>query len=1122
MTKTAPQSHAASNLKTVTQAAPAYLHNGHSVSAERFYAIACDPQRSVAVQACAGAGKTWMLVSRMLRALLEADEPLQPQEILAITFTKKAAGEMRQRLNDWLAEFAQLPLPALEQQLRLRGFVEENGRMTLTDGALKLQKLYQTLLLAGRGVQIRTFHGWFAALLRTAPLSLLQALGLPSVYELLEDDAEAVEQAWPRFLQALTQDAEAQAEFNALVQTHGRFQSRRALEALLNRRVEFALADAHGVVATSVQPFGVQFPELAALALPGDALAPGAVYRADFDAAAVALGRASAPTFSAKGSELEQALTAGDADGALTALLTKTGEPRKFSEKVPDIARVRQAQELAQRLHEARAQHQAWLHQQRLMRLGRLLLDQFARLKRERGWIDMNDVERAAQAMLADEQLSGWLQQRLDARVRHLLIDEFQDTSPLQWQALLAWLSAYAGSGSGEAPKVFIVGDPKQSIYRFRRAEPQVFLAAQDFVRQGLGGELLSCDHTRRNAHAVIAGVNAAMLQAQQQGEYADFRAHTTDSSESGQMLFLPPIGLDDAVAEAEQHDGWRDSLSQPRELPEETRRTLECRQAARFVADVLQGRWQDGLPKPFQAGDVMVLARKRDRLAVMQDELRRLHIPALQPEKNLLGEAPEVADLVALMDALLSPSHDLSLAQALKSPLFGCGDEDLIALALARRPAVSDEAGKSWLELLPKVQSPSLDGAAVAVQLSRWQAWLNQLPPHDALQAIYDDGDVLARFGAAAPATARSRVIANLRALPAAALELDGGRYATPYALVRALRRGRIKAPVLAQPDAVQLLTVHGAKGLEARLVLLLDCDASPARADSMSVLVDWPGASAVPTRLSFLSSESHPPPCNAEALARELAERQREELNALYVAMTRARQSLVLSATMGRRADPGSWWSRLQPLAQALALPEPADAAAVSATPRADSHFFMKIMPDDGAGKGFSAINSEVEVPRDEATEQLANIGLAMHRLLEWLPLHAGTEALWSEAQRQAVARAFSLDAQALDQACTAAQAVRSGSAAWTWDPALIQWSGNEVALAYEGALLRLDRLVQRRDDGHWWVLDYKSTDNPLAQPALYAQLARYRDAVRAANPGATVRAAFLTPQGQTIELH
>ena len=168
------------------------------------------------------------------------------------------------------------------------------------------------------------------------------------------------------------------------------------------------------------------------------------------------------------------------------------------------IERVRAAQELVLRVVAARLQQAAWLYQQRMARLSRVLLKEFAALKREHGWVDMNDVERAALVMLSDPVLSGWVQERLDARIKHLLIDEFQDTNPLQWQALSSWLSGYRAGPRrrGARPACSSSGDPKQSIYRFRRAEPQVFKAAKAFVRDGLGGDLLSCDHTRRNASA--------------------------------------------------------------------------------------------------------------------------------------------------------------------------------------------------------------------------------------------------------------------------------------------------------------------------------------------------------------------------------------------------------------------------------------------------------------------------------------------------------------------------------------------------------------------------------------------------------------------------------------------
>jgi len=1133
-------------MSTSHSGAPAYQHNGRATSAEAFYAIACDPRRSVAVQACAGAGKTWMLVSRILRALLEGGDTLQPQDILAITFTKKAAGEMRERLNDWLTEFAERSDEALAHELRLRGFDGENADLGMQDAVGLLRNLKQKVLQAGRPVQIRTFHSWFAALLKTAPLALLHSLGLPSVYELLEDDAQAKGEVWPRFFAGVAQSPELRQDFDQSVAIHGRFQTLKALDVALDKRVEFTLADAHGVLANSVRPFQAVFEDLASLAEPDAALAPGGPYRRDFDAAAVALGQASAPTFSAKGVALETALTAGDVDAALAALLTQ-GEPRKFSDKVPQIAQVRVAQALAVRLLAARNQHQAGLHQARMSRLTRELIRTFGQLKRERGWIDMNDVERAAQAMLGHAELSGWLQQRLDARVRHLMVDEFQDTSPLQWQALSAWLSAYAGSGSGEAPKVFIVGDPKQSIYRFRRAEPQVFLAAQAFVQQGLGGDLLSCDHTRRNAGAVVDAVNAAMLSAQAAGEYADYRAHTTASDEAGAVWYLPPIAVDAAKPEGADSlaaDAWRDSLTTPREEPEETRRSLECRQAARWLADLLRRDARSSALLPDGQGlrpqHLMVLSRRRQRLALMQDELQRLHIPALQPEKNGLGDAPEVQDLMALLDVLLSPQNDLALAQSLKSPLFGCTDDDLVGLALMKRREAAP-----WSSLLPRATHGQRDWAGVAATLQRWSAWLAAVPPHDALHLIYEDGDVVARFAAAAPQAARGRVVANLKALLAAALDVDGGRYATPYALLRALKAGRIKAPMIAHPDAVQLLTVHGAKGLEAPLVLLLDTDGSAPNPETMGVLVDWPGEAAAPVRFSFLASESRPPACNADAVAAEQAARQREELNGLYVAMTRARHTLVVSSNTPSRPASHSWWNRLRPLSTALAWEDgdTGGAAHAEAVPpssaQAPQEFSVPELPFRQDRQGLSAIEKVALVTTDASQVAAAavgeaaldpeaslssRLGQAMHRLLEWLPLAAATErppGWWHDDQIATAAALFDLTAAQAQEAAAMARAIREGEGAWAWDKAKVAWAANEVPLTVQGKLLYVDRLVQRRDTAEWWVLDYKSASAPLRQAALQTQLRTYRDAIAQTLPGRAVKAAFLTAPGRVVEL-
>ena len=1164
----------------MTQAA--FEHNGVLVARQRFYEIACDPRRSVAVEACAGAGKTWMLVSRMVRALLEG---CAPQDILAITFTKKAAGEMRQRLHDWLAEFAHASDATLRQELLHRGFTVQPTPAQLHT----LRQLHATLLGSGRPVQVRTFHSWFAALLRSAPLGVLQALGLPTAYELLENDAKAVAQVWRRFQTRVAQDAVARDDYLAAVATFGRHQTMKALEGALNKRVEFVLADAHGVVDASVQTFTQQFPDFAGLTVPQDRLAQP-VIQALLQDTARALGASTLVTCTKAASALERATTEHDFAAMFDALLTQKGTPRKFSDKLAGIATVQQAQELLVRVAEAQAQHGAWLHQQRMARLARGLLDDYAALKRERGWIDMGDLERAALTLMNDISLSGWVQERLDARVRHLLIDEFQDTNPLQWQALSSWLSGYGGVG--HAPSVFIVGDPKQSIYRFRRAEPQVFKAAKEFVVDALGGDLLSCDHTRRNAPPIITLVNQVMGQAQDVGDFDGYRAHSTESIALGSVLKLPRIFRDSELADVASAGGrggsafcsvspgavgpssltcaeptaalasgvWRDSLTMPRRLAEDSRKALECRQAARWLAQQLL------VPgTALRARDIMVLARKRERLGLMQAELAALHIAAQQPEKNELADMAEVQDIVSLLDVLVSPRHDLSLARVLKSPLFGVSDADLVQLVLRLRAMQALQALQekevvgaqspvvTWLQVLQAAPDLPPALAPIGAKLALWKQWLDTLPPHDALSAIYQHGDVLARYAAATPPGQCAGVLANVQATLMAALQVDGGRYASAYALVRALRGGGIAAPVRADASAVRLLTIHGAKGLEAPLVLLLDTDGEAQKSETMGVLLHWPGEAAYPQRFVFLASESKPPACVADALALEQAARSREELNALYVALTRTQTTLVVSSLEPHIQNPGSWWQRLQAQAQDAPWPlgaDVVDAAKGGLVAGGPAVCQLKVLPVMAENLVPNSTLAPVEYAQ-AATKSIANSGLsglavqaqggivggalaggdsvesrigqAMHRLLEWfVPQPAGGAAApWLPEQVAAAAREFALDPAQVDTARHMALAIVRGEGAWAWDASQLSWQCNELALTHRGRLLRLDRLVQRRDSGQWWVLDHKSNANPQQDPALCAQLLTYRSAVAQAYTGQTVRAAFLTPQGKLIEL-
>ena len=291
------------------------------------------------------------------------------------------------------------------------------------------------------------------------------------------------------------------------------------------------------------------------------------------------------------------------------------------------------------------------------------------------------------------------------------------------------------------------------------------------------------------------------------------------------------------------------------------------------------------------------------------------------------------------------------------------------------------------------------------------------------------------------------------------------------------------------------------------------------------------------------FLASESHPPACAVETLAVETVERQREELNALYVALTRTRHTLAISSITPYREPERSWWARLSGLASnvepdapvnarsnSAAKPTPESVATPDAPPcgfaggvavaatvahsaraSATGLFYLKELPPVPIGITQEAIKKEVLSGASDAAS--ARRGQAMHRLLEW-----GNA---SAANLHAAMREFDLTPELGSEAADMARRILQGEGAWAWDTGLVGWQGNEVELSYQGDTLRLDRLVRRSDTGEWWVLDYKSPHTPQDDPALVSQLQNYRDAVRAIYPHAAVRAAFLTAAGKLVEL-
>ncbi len=553
--------------------------------------------------------------------------------------------------------------------------------------------------------------------------------------------------------------------------------------------------------------------------------------------------------------------------------------------------------------------------------------------------------------------------------------------------------------------------------------------------------------------------------------------------------------------------------------MPEEALRQQEARQVALAVQELVVT--QNVLP-----GSIYILSRKRVSLRWVAQELAALHLPRAAAEATALMDSPPVRDLVAVLDVLASHSQDLALAQALRSPLFGVSDADLMKIAQSVK--TSADTSTWWLALM------SLTGVSATLLraqglLQSWSDAAQHLPPHDLLDRIVAEGEFRERTAAALPAERRSAALNAVDALLGLSLSLNGARYATPYNFVRALKRGAVKLPLPFQPDAVQLLTVHGAKGLEAQVVFVMDADPEPQRAETASILVDWPIEAAAPARCAFVYSETAArcPPSLRGVLAVESAAREREELNSLYVSMTRARQCLVFSATEPYGTAPGlSWWQRVQ----ALSTPWVREPLALSASGNRFADVVVLPTLPLWTGRGQAATSARMVA---ETASAISRIGQAFHRAMEWATARNAVEP---EAQVRewcaSAVREFQLDAAAAQEVLAVVTAVLNSASAQPYlnGPSIV-WSGNEVAVSANSAdgvqVLRIDRLVAVRspelaaDAKVWWVLDYKLHAAPHTVPEHCEQLLRYRDAVQRLQSGDAVRCAFINGAGAVLAL-
>ncbi len=1118
-------------------------------------ATALDPRRSAVIEACAGSGKTWLLVSRIVRLLLAG---AQPSDILAITFTRKAAQEMAVRLREWLYLLATATDDDVRQFLR-----EREVPLAQVDALLpRARGLYEVFLTAQPPITITTFHSWFMQLLRRAPLDA----GVVGDTALVEQTATLISDAWQRYANTLARepDGAAARALDELFEHIGLENTRGLLRNFIHRRADWWAITAEAVEGKAVE---VQLDRLRSEFAVDANSDPCAVLLAD---QAFLVQLHDYQGFLSKGTTGEQkaaldliaaweGATQRDYFPALRkVLLTSADTPRS---KKPSQAQrdrlgkngVNGAADEARylQLHEqlcarvigvldALRDSEAYAFNAAALTCGAALLEAYQAVKRERQVIDYGDIEWRVYQLLATGEHAAYLQARLDARYQHILLDEFQDTNPLQWLTLKAWFAAAAESGS--TPTVFLVGDPKQSIYRFRRAESRLFAHAADDLEALFGAVRLSQDASRRCAAPVIDLVNA--LFTAPEANYAGFTAHTAhDATKPGRIEVLP-LAVHDAVSAADEPSALRNPLHMPLAVEEDRRRVREAEALVAGITRVV-GHWQladesAGDParrerpvRPARYGDIMLLVRRRTHLAVYEHALRHAGIPYVTSRQGGLLDTLEARDITALLEFLIAPFANLKLAHALRSPVFGCDDNDLIALA-------SHGAGTWWMRLCAFAGDAACSAPLRRAHglLTHWLAQVGALPVHDQLDRIYFEADVLHRFDATVAPAARGAVRANLLAYIQRALDSDAGRYPSLPKFINEINELRLN-PAEEAPDegiigetgdAVRILTVHGAKGLEAPVVWLLDSTATqPAR--GYDALIDWPPEVEAPVHFSLWSRRDALSRAQGLHHARENAIAAREDLNLLYVAMTRAQQVLIVSGSQ-KNGNAETWYSRLRraltqltgatddgstalvygnTLSSTAGLPPvaaPGREPQTATAPRAARHMTQPMPTGTRAAAPNGALGA-------------LDYGTRFHRLMDRLTYVPRGNAPDADALR----RELALPREAFDALWRDAQRVLNAPEYRRYfDADHYQNAVNEMSLVTAaGELLRIDRLVEFADTV--CVLDYKTGHHDGTDALLLAQyqaqVATYCACVAKAFPGKEVEGLIIFAGGGRVSV-
>ena len=1125
------------------------------MSEKKEIAIACDPTESVIVSACAGSGKTWLLVARMIRLLLAG---AKPQEILALTFTRKAAQEMRDRLYKLLEDFSTCDDATLIGELVERGLDEKDAIALLPQA----RSLYLKVLASPQAVVIDTFHGWFGRLLGAAPVSAEVQPG----FSLREDAKRLQEECMADWWGDLPTDL--RKHYDVLLEEFGAVETQKFLMgnySLFKQRGAWTFFQ-EACKRQGVKPIECLDKILPLLGTPN----PLEVFwrqpqaKANLDTLYKCFSNGT-PTQIASAPYIEEVIKHHAANGSImdiadrweTYFFTQKRTPLADIAK-PSVPMAKYIKSIGGDSDEITAIRQGWVDAyetlfawqgEQLMHelndawfaMSEAMLAHMEKTKESMRVRDFDDLEIGVSQLMSSSDNAAYLQARLDARYKHILIDEFQDTNPLQWQILRAWLAGYGDDGS--MPSIFIVGDPKQSIYRFRRADPRLFESARQFLKNKLEAKFQSKNKTRRNATAINNAVNTVFLAGPLPDTYRYTEQETAwkplldgiseqDYAATGEAYLLPLIARTDPETTERTGTAFEGPIEDAGNTASVHQRYAEGKIVAQLIHHIMVTRQvmdkKDGKDcwRQARGSDFILLVKRRQFLPQYEKALREAGLAYDSSRLGGLLNTLEIDDLIALLTVLVSPRHDLPLAQVLRSPIFSFTEAQMQELRKSMIDGFS-----SWWDALQASQNPSIQKAAR--YLEHWRGLGEVLPVHDLLDLIYHESNLRVSYAISAQNLARAQVLANLDAFLELALNQDGGRYPSLSRFIdemNAMRRGDddetpdegdveseteadtnddigevdfdIEMSEEDQHRRVRLMTIHGAKGLEAPFVFILDANNTEWKAPHRGVLLDWPPEEGSPTHLSLYTAKTLTGE-RSVVFAKEGEVSLNENWNLPYVAMTRAKQGLWISGVAAKSKSgikERSWYGRALAAGistldvDALNLPAIAtDAKEIEiergSMPFKIDHFqleweqatkdYQDHLVDIESGALAKALAEKaLEQAKEEHDPEILEEGTNFHKLLEFLTPDSSNQTKPPIPNEQELMNWLGVDQEhaktLLSRTKTVLEApelkryLTSGKWLQAW---------NELDIASEdGKSYRMDRLVEF--DDHLAILDYKLT--------------------------------------------